>query len=61
MFWDAPGRPTLSIAAGSLDAPTGLRSIRHIYLRDRGDYYDLPEDGLPRYDTSPLAGSDAPD
>ena len=26
LFWDAPGRPTVSIAAGTLDPPTGLRT-----------------------------------
>src|SRR6478609_8327638 len=27
LFWDAPARETISIAAGSLDEPTGLRTI----------------------------------
>ena len=37
----------LSVAAGSLDQPTGLRLYRHIYMRDKGDYYDIT-DGLPQ-------------
>jgi len=41
LFWDAPGRATISIAAGSLDAPTGLRTTRQIYTEDAGDYYEL--------------------
>jgi hypothetical protein len=49
LFWDAPERPTVSIAAGTLDGPTGLRTIAHCYTDSAGDYYDLPEDGLPRY------------
>ena len=36
----------MSIHAGTLDAPTGLRLIGHIYCADKGDYYDI-DDGLP--------------
>jgi hypothetical protein len=48
LFWDAPARDTISIAAGSLDEPTGLRSVGHVYVSQAGDYYELLEDGLPR-------------
>ena len=48
LFWDAPARETVSIAAGSLDQPTGLRMIGHVYVSQVGDYYDLHDDGLPR-------------
>ena len=48
LFWDAPARETVSIAAGSLDQPTGLRMIGHVYVSQVGDYYTLPDDGLPR-------------
>ena len=48
LFWDAPARDTVSIAAGSLDEPTGLRTLGHVYVSQAGDYYDLLEDGLPR-------------
>ena len=41
LFWDAPDRDTISIAAGTLDAPTGLRTVRQIYTEDAGDYYEL--------------------
>lgn len=50
LFWDAPGRDTVSIAAGSLDAPTGLRVVGHVYASQAGDYYELPDDGVPRAD-----------
>jgi hypothetical protein len=49
LFWDAPARDTVSIAAGTLDQPTGLRLLGHVYVSQAGDYYELPEDGLPRY------------
>jgi hypothetical protein len=49
LFWDAPDRDTVSIAAGSLDPPTGLQVTGHVYVGQAGDYYELPEDGLPRH------------
>ena len=42
LFWDAPARDTISIAAGTLDPPTGLRELGHVHLADAGDYYELP-------------------
>ncbi|HUZ84861.1 MAG TPA: GFA family protein [Gaiellales bacterium] len=48
LFWDAPESATISIAAGTLDPPTGLRLLGHIHTASAGDYYDLPDDGLPR-------------
>jgi hypothetical protein len=41
LFWDAPDRATISITAGTLDAPTGLRTVKHIYTADAGDWYEL--------------------
>ena len=52
LFWDAPGRPTVSIAAGTLDEPTGLRIAAHWFVSQAGDYYELPQDGLPRHEHS---------
>jgi hypothetical protein len=52
LFWDAPGLETISIAAGTLDEPTGLRVASHWYVSQAGDYYDLPADGLPHHDRS---------
>jgi hypothetical protein len=49
LFWDAPSRDTISVAAGSLDEPTALRLLGHVYVAQAGDYYELPDDGLPRY------------
>jgi hypothetical protein len=52
MFWDAPGRETISIAAGTLDGETGLRVASHWYVSQAADYYDLPADGLPHHEYS---------
>lgn len=41
LFWDLEDVPTLSIAVGTLDQPTGLCTTTHIYTVDKGDYYEL--------------------
>ena len=48
LFWDPAGGDTISIAAGTLERPTGLRTVAHWYTRHAGDWDELPEDGLPR-------------
>jgi hypothetical protein len=40
LFWGAPGRDTTSLAAGSIEPPTGLRTIAQIFVADAGDYYE---------------------
>ena len=47
LFWDAPGRDYVAIAAGSLDGDTGLRVAGHWFTSQKGDWYELPDDGLP--------------
>jgi hypothetical protein len=49
LFWDPPERDSVSIAAGSIDEPTGLRMIGHWYADRHGDWYELPDDGLARH------------
>lgn len=51
LFWDSPARDTISIAAGSLDPPTGLRSAMHIFTGEKSDYYAL-DAGTPVRDPS---------
>ena len=41
LFWENPAEAHVAVAAGALDAPTGLTTKAHIYLDDRGDYYRL--------------------
>ena len=48
LFWESAAEPTVSIAAGTLDEPTGLVTTGHIYVADAGDYYGIA-DGLPRF------------
>lgn len=53
MFWEGAGRTSISIAAGAIDAPTGLRAEQHIFTADKGDYYELC-DGLPQAPAWPV-------
>jgi hypothetical protein len=48
LFWEPADGDTVSIAAGTIDPPTGLHLAGHWYTHEAGDYYKLPEDGLPR-------------
>lgn len=48
LFWEELGRDDVAILAGALDAPTGLKTVKHIFVADKGDYYEL-NDGLPQY------------
>jgi hypothetical protein len=54
MFFDAAEHPTtIAITAGVLDAPTGMKTLAHIYVGSKGDYYAAPNDGAPVWDTLP--------
>ena len=48
LFWDGAG-VNLSIFAGTLDGPTGIKMAGHIFCADKGDYYELSDD-LPKAD-----------
>jgi len=47
LFWQPNGRDYISISAGTLDGTTGLTSVQHIHVADKGDYYSI-DDGLPQ-------------
>ena len=47
LFWDPIHNPRIAIAMGAFDKPTGTRLHTHIYVADKGDYYDIA-DGLPQ-------------
>lgn len=49
LFWRRPGSDRTSILAGSLDQPTGLAIARHIFVADKGDFYEIGDDA-PRHD-----------
>ena|SRR5579883_995038 len=47
LFWQGDGEDRIAIAAGCLDAPTGLKTAQHIFVAHRGDYYEIT-DNLPQ-------------
>jgi hypothetical protein len=49
LFWDPPGRETISISAGTLDDDSGLRIVSHWFVSQAGGYYEIPNDGLPHH------------
>lgn len=44
VFWERPQGDLVSIAAGTLDPPTGLRTTLQIFVEDAGDYYTVRPD-----------------
>ncbi|MHB1508425.1 MAG: GFA family protein [Acidimicrobiales bacterium] len=49
LFWKAPERNTISIAAGTLDPPSGLRVVARIFVADASDYEVITDDGLAHF------------
>ncbi len=49
LFWKAHDENTISFALGAIDGPTGVTLEKHIFVADKGDYYDIA-DGLPQKD-----------
>ena len=47
LFWKGQGEDTTDVSLGALHMPTGLRLARHIFVAEKGDYYDIA-DGLPQ-------------
>ncbi len=52
LFWDPLHRDWIGIAMGAFDTPTQTRLAVHIYMADKGDYYDVA-DGVQQFDTIP--------
>jgi len=47
LLWDPPARDWISIAMGAFDGATATKLERHIFVADKGDYYEIG-DGLPQ-------------
>ena len=47
LVWERAGASAVSIFAGTLDGPTGLHLVGHIFTAEKGDYYEIA-DGLPQ-------------
>lgn len=47
LFFDPPHRDWIGVAMGAFDGPTQTHLHLHIFVADKGDYYDIA-DGLPQ-------------
>ena len=47
LFWDPPDRDWIAIAMGTFDSPTSTRLEKHIFVAEKGDYYEISDD-LPQ-------------
>ena len=47
LFWDPIEHPIIAVAMGAFDLPTGTQLEKHIFVADKGDYYEIA-DGLPQ-------------
>ncbi|MGB7285876.1 MAG: GFA family protein [Salaquimonas sp.] len=48
LFWKHDDHDYTSILAGSFDKPTDLKMGKHIFVADKGDYYEIADD-VPQY------------
>ncbi|MBE9475968.1 MAG: GFA family protein [Proteobacteria bacterium] len=49
LFWQHDGEDATSVGSGTLDGITGIETAKHIYVADKGDYYEI-EDGPKQRD-----------
>ena len=47
LFWDPIHKDFIGVAMGAFDAPTDTHLAIHIFVADKGDYYEI-KDGLPQ-------------
>jgi hypothetical protein len=47
LFWDPIQKDVIGVAMGAFDAPTDTHLAIHIFVADKGDYYEI-KDGLPQ-------------
>jgi len=47
LFWDPIHRDWIAIAMGAFDGSTNTKIEKHIFVANKGDYYDI-KDGLPQ-------------
>jgi hypothetical protein len=44
LFWDPADKDWTAIAMGLFDSPTDARLEKHIFVSEKGDYYDITDD-----------------
>ena len=48
LFWEPFELEATGIIAGSLDSPTGLKTIGHIFVAEKADFYEIADE-LPQF------------
>lgn len=43
LFWNRLSDDQISVMAGALDKPTGLKTVESIYEEDASDYFEIPD------------------
>lgn len=51
LFWKHNEADEISVMAGAFEQPSDLKAEMHIFVADKGDYYEIT-DGLPQFDRS---------
>lgn len=49
LFWHPRDQDTIAVAAGSLDEPTHLQTIGHVWVGQISDFYEICDD-LPQFE-----------
>jgi hypothetical protein len=49
LFWDPIRMDLIAVAMGAFERPTQTKLAKHIYVAEKGDYYDLG-DGVPQHE-----------
>jgi len=44
LFWEPHDQPGTGILAGTLDQPTNLKTIGHIFTAEKADFYEITDD-----------------
>lgn len=55
LFWDPLHRDWIGLAMGAFDTATRTRLAVHIFVADKGDYYDV-SDGAEQFQQAPHGG-----
>lgn len=55
LFWEPVAQDATGIVAGTLDRPTGLETIGHIFVGEKADFCALTDD-LPKFEGSSEGG-----
>ncbi len=51
LFWEPHTQPATGILAGTLDPPTDLKTIGHIFTAEKADFYEITDDA-PQFEGS---------